>query len=75
MSLYEVNANKKYLFRYWDWAADARIPDFVLKDETIEVETANGKQRIRNPLYSHNFGSIDRREFPVSSSRSDTPLS
>ncbi|PUU78148.1 hypothetical protein B9Z19DRAFT_1108432 [Tuber borchii] len=49
---------------YWDWAADARVPDFVLKNETIEVETANGRQRIRNPLYSHSFGSIDRREFP-----------
>ncbi|KAG0641703.1 tyrosinase precursor [Tuber brumale] len=51
---------------YWDWAADATIPNVVLRDETIEVETAAGRQRIRNPLYSYNFGSIDRREFPES---------
>ncbi|PWW80406.1 Di-copper centre-containing protein [Tuber magnatum] len=49
---------------YWDWAADARVPDVVLREQTIEVETATGRQRIRNPLYSYNFGSIDRREFP-----------
>ncbi|RPB05865.1 Di-copper centre-containing protein [Choiromyces venosus 120613-1] len=49
---------------YWDWAADARVPDVVLNQETIEVETATGRQIIRNPLYSYNFGSINRAEFP-----------
>ncbi|KAG0642710.1 hypothetical protein HOY80DRAFT_881126 [Tuber brumale] len=51
---------------YWDWAMNSAVPDIVLKDETIEIETAKGRQRVRNPLYCYSFTSIDETEFPES---------
>ncbi|KAG0642712.1 hypothetical protein HOY80DRAFT_998288 [Tuber brumale] len=45
---------------------DLTVPDVVLKDETIEISTANSRQRVQNPLYSYDFTSIDKTEFPES---------
>lgn len=39
---------------YWDWAEDATVPPFAGQEE-IEVETPNGKENIRNPLYDYHF--------------------
>ncbi|KAH0609895.1 uncharacterized protein H6S33_012441 [Morchella sextelata] len=49
---------------YWDFAANQKLPDIVLRQEKVTVETPTGTKTINNPLYSYNFGTIDRREFP-----------
>ncbi|TLS24934.1 hypothetical protein PpBr36_08557 [Pyricularia pennisetigena] len=47
-------AAQRVRFPYWDWAVDAKLPPSVTM-KTISVTTPQGKQTVRNPLYSYKF--------------------
>lgn len=51
-------AAQRVRFPYWDWAVDAKLPPSVTM-KTISITTPQGKQTVRNPLYSYKF----RRSF------------
>lgn len=49
---------------YWDWAASPKLPDIATKPK-VEIDTWNGKEIIRNPLFQYNFhGQLDPNLFP-----------
>lgn len=46
---------------YWDWGSDPRVPP-ATTEEFVEVNTWEGRQRIRNPLFSYRFQKpVDRK--------------
>lgn len=47
-------AAQRLRFPYWDWAADAKLPPSITT-KTISVNTPQGRQTVRNPLYSYGF--------------------
>jgi len=49
---------------YWDWAVSATIPDIIGKQTTIQVEQANGRFTINNPLYSYKFNPLNTNDLP-----------
>lgn len=37
---------------YWDWASNASLPNWILFDKSITVDTPTGRKLINNPLYA-----------------------
>ena len=47
-------AAQKFRMPYWDWAANATIPD-VVNTPRISINTPTGRQTVDNPLYTYKF--------------------
>ncbi|KAG8845838.1 hypothetical protein FRB91_001398, partial [Serendipita sp. 411] len=41
--------------RYWDWAANADLPDFISIQKEVTVNTPTGRKTFPNPLFSYTF--------------------
>ncbi|KIJ53633.1 hypothetical protein M422DRAFT_222298 [Sphaerobolus stellatus SS14] len=51
-----VQVGKRFRLPYWDWAAEASVPDIIAQDETVLVYKPPGRQVvIANPLYCYEF--------------------
>ncbi|PVF95428.1 Di-copper centre-containing protein [Serendipita vermifera] len=50
-----VAAAARFRIPYWDWAANADLPDFISLQTTVTVNTPTGTQTFPNPLYQYTF--------------------
>lgn len=53
-----VAAAKRFRIPYWDWAANADLPDFISLQETVTLNTPQGQKAMKNPLYSYTFNPV-----------------
>jgi len=59
-----ITAAENLRMPYWDWASDARMPDF-LNTPSVTITTPSGVQSVTNPLAAYKFQSKKRPDlFP-----------
>lgn len=52
---------------FWDWAENPRLPD-IATQTTIQIDTPDGPQTVRNPMYQYRFHNrLDPTLFPSNS--------
>lgn len=61
------NAVNGFRIPYWDWATNNAQMPAILTTPTVTVTQTTGQQQtINNPLFSYNFPSLSRSDFPDS---------
>ncbi|KAG8808043.1 hypothetical protein FRC17_004155, partial [Serendipita sp. 399] len=50
-----VAAAQRFRIPYWDWAANADLPDFISLQREVTVNSPTGSKTFPNPLYSYTF--------------------
>jgi len=61
------NAVNGFRIPYWDWATNnAQMPSILTQPTVVVTQTTGQQQTINNPLYSYNFPTLSRSDFPDS---------